>query len=294
MNYSIFTSSVLPAVFLLSVHYNAAALGSPRPTDNNIPYARELTSAIAAEAYLMVLCEYDANITVDGELLGEVAANQFKRFTIFPGQHMILVETKDGAMRWEGQLHTPENEQTLLKPQLAPSDVSVGIPGIFKDPADQKEYKTVKIGNLEWFAENYSRDILGNNAPNKKPANISSYGRLYKSNYVSPPNGWRIPTEDDYAKLLKMYANPYEALVGGKSGFKIVFAGIVDIDKYALGFDSLAAFWTATPGPEIKDLGGKKHPSTKFLIVNRAKGTVEMSHAYQSKFFSVRFVRDLK
>jgi uncharacterized protein (TIGR02145 family) len=80
----------------------------------------------------------------------------------------------------------------------------------FTDPRDEKTYKTVKIGNRVWFAENLNYDDGKSLCPMEDPENCEKYGRLYKfesddfdskrSNVC--PAGWRIPDSLDFAELI--------------------------------------------------------------------------------------------
>lgn len=105
--------------------------------------------------------------------------------------------------------------------------------GSFIDPRDGKQYKTVKIGNQEWMAENLNTDEYnnGNKIPqaktleemqafskakeaawcyyNFKPKNEKLYGKMYNgyavvnSNFIAP-KGWHIPSLEDF-KILTDY-----------------------------------------------------------------------------------------
>jgi len=64
-----------------------------------------------------------------------------------------------------------------------------------------KEYPTVKIGDLTWLAGNYDGNggVIYNNG--EKP----EYGRYYtyaEALAIQVPQGWRIPTREDYNKLM--------------------------------------------------------------------------------------------
>ncbi len=110
------------------------------------------------------------------------------------------------------------------------------ITGHFTDPRDGKIYKTIKIGKQTWFAENlnytgnngYQRHITDNNEwdyNNKynawcyydnKVYNGNKYGALYQWEAAKHacPNGWHLPTDDEWQTLIDYLGG--KNVAGGK------------------------------------------------------------------------------
>jgi len=110
--------------------------------------------------------------------------------------------------------------------------------GTFVDPRDGQEYKWVRIGNQVWMAENLNIGEMINvqetQAENGKfekycydndPENCKIYGGLYLWNemmqYVKIegikgicPNGWHIPTDNEWDQLVNYLGG--ENIAGGK------------------------------------------------------------------------------
>jgi uncharacterized protein (TIGR02145 family) len=90
--------------------------------------------------------------------------------------------------------------------------------GTFKDPRDGKVYKTVKIGNQTWFAENLAYKPNSGNycAYDNDTTNVAKYGYLYGWETAKKvcPTGWHLPTDAEWTTLTDFLGG--ESISGGK------------------------------------------------------------------------------
>lgn len=88
--------------------------------------------------------------------------------------------------------------------------------GRFKDSRDGKYYKYAYIGNTRWMAENlnYGNDSLGKCSWDDDE-NCSENGRYYtyEESRTVCPDGWRLPTENDFSELIENVGGSANAAV---------------------------------------------------------------------------------
>lgn len=119
---------------------------------------------------------------------------------------------------------------------------------------DGNVYKTVKIANQVWMAQNLKVQTEDSWCYENDPANCEKYGRLYTWSAATNacPEGWSLPNNEDW-ETLKNFAEEKEGSgkagkflkIGGASGLGFLLAG----DKYSKKFqllDSTGYYWSST------------------------------------------------
>lgn len=165
-----------------------------------------------------------------------------------------------------------------------------------------KAYPTVKIGNQIWITFNYEGPGgVQYDDTNSKP----EYGKYYSKaelDEIPVPDGWRIPTLEDYKKLAEFYgiSAPSKAAEGdaikvlisttqwnhvtgtNSSGFNAFPGGYVFGDANPIGGD-IAEFWTTEGYTFSIQEAGENLSSLRIALYD--------SNSSPSYRFNVRFVK---
>lgn len=180
--------------------------------------------------------------------------------------------------------------------------------GTFTDPRDGNVYKTVKIGNQTWFAENLRYAVNWNNGNQTgQPAlsyNNTIYGKLYNWYAVNTatlcPQGWHIPTDAEWT-ILTNFLGGVEA-AGGKmksvtgwtapntaatneSGFTGLPGGYRIVNGEIVLLGSWGYWWSSTPY-------GYGTNSAVLWSLGRSSGGISTGYYLRTGALSCRCLKD--
>lgn len=142
--------------------------------------------------------------------------------------------------------------------------------GSFTDKRDGKKYKTVKIGNITWFAENLNYAAKESFCYSNKSSYCQEYGRLYSAKQglgkTLPqvcPKGSHLSTSEEWELLLN-YASEKPEKLKTKEGWLVDYDMVKycksvneGIDEYKYAYDKCASYDDANG---TNDLGFSAKP----------------------------------
>ena len=180
-----------------------------------------------------------------------------------------------------------------------------------KDLRDGQVYKTVKIGDQVWMAENLNFETAASSCYNDSSKYCDKYGRLYTWTAAmnACPDGWRLPSETDFVNLIKAVGgekeagtklkftsgwNDYEGESGNGTdafGFSALPAGAGNAGHYG-GMNHTTDFWGSTEcGTENSPEPGDGCAYEMYLDYRDADVYMP-SYAAKDLVLSVRCVKD--
>ena len=130
----------------------------------------------------------------------------------------------------------------------------------FTDSRDGQTYKTIKIGQQVWMAENLAYELsFGCWAYSYDESYVETYGRLYnwEAAMLACPSGWHLPRDAEW-KILENYLKQND-IPGGALKADTLWKNTNEAIKDSIGFDALPAGcrYISEYGGGFKDLGRK-------------------------------------
>ena len=169
------------------------------------------TTAALAFGIALVACDSDSS---SGPQNDPASSNAYDRDSDGPTSYgEIILVSSSSATPKDVVLSSSEKSSSSETSVSSSSSAAVSNVeyGTLADSRDGKNYKTVKIGNHTWMAENLNYDnsatatgsIDSSFCYDGIPANCTKYGRLYQEYAATTvcPEGWRLPTASDWRDL---------------------------------------------------------------------------------------------
>jgi len=150
-------------------------------------------------------------------------------------------------------------------------------------------YKTVKIGEHIWMAENLNYNAEGSECYDGEEANCNKYGRLYdwETAQTVCPKGWHLPSiKDEWDRLIHSVSSTND------SGFSALLGGYGDPDGYFYNVGYDGCWWSSTVdyrrNSKIKVI--KDTISNAYNIHYNAEG-IRKREVDKTYLFSVRCIK---
>ncbi len=171
----------------------------------------------------------------------------------------------------------------------------------FEDPRDHSKYRTIKIGNQVWFAENLRYQTPESRLYKNNAEYAETFGRLY--NWLDAQNacpaGWRIPDYGDWEELIMAFGG-YRVAGEKLKHSSAVFSDISELEHdFNSGFSALyggmgiengygylrksAYFWSSDEYNEQN--------AWRYALYVRSKG-IHKEHLEKELYYSVRCIRN--
>lgn len=196
-------------------------------------------------------------------------------------------------------------------------DITKNVRGTYVDERDGNVYNYITIGGLDWMTDNCKYDlgddelravyetqqIPGDYGVTTNAETIEKYGYLYSFSGAqqAAPEGWRVPTDEDWKSLEialgmtkeeadgdEWRGNGVATIMNSETGMNMVYGGFIDLNSTSWAsksyfINAAGMYWTSTSPAE--GLGYMRK------ILYKSNQVYRHTTKTNNKL-SVRFVRD--
>lgn len=132
------------------------------------------------------------------------------------------------------------------------------VDNMFTDERDGNQYKFIEIEEQLWMAQNLDFESSDSWCYEGDAQNCDNWGRMYTWEAAANacPDGWRLPADEDWDKLIWRFGGNEVAgrhlKAGGESDFEVLMAGYRDKKGFYGKADTSAYFWSATEQEDLR------------------------------------------
>lgn len=160
---------------------------------------------------------------------------------------------------------------------------------LFANSLMAQQFKTVKIADKTWMAENLNIEVPGSWCYDNNPENCKKYGRLYTYEAAIKfcPKGWHLPSDEEWTQLVNALGGEETAgkqlKDNGKSGFNALLGGSrIPMGSFGL-VGNYGCFWSSTKYD-------KSHAWYRYIT--NQNDYIIRTYFTTTYGFSVRYVKD--
>jgi len=190
---------------------NAYTSGEEMP---NCTKKRNGESALVIEDRKVLVCsdgKWNEDKTVEKEIKPSAKSSSSNSNKESAGKSASSSSGKTGKVSSSSAKSNKVSSSSAKLPKSSSAKSDVETTGTMTDSRDGKVYKTIRIGDQLWFAENLNYDDGYAMCPGLDEENCDKYGRLYffdvgnqKSSVVSVcPEGWHVPDSLEFVEFIE-------------------------------------------------------------------------------------------